>query len=354
MISFYPGPSKLYPQLEQYLTDAYRSGLLSVNHRSPAFMQLLEQTVARLRHKLAIPADYEIYFTSSATECWEVVAQSLVARRSGHLYNGAFGQKWQEYTGRLVPEAVGLEFGLNELPSAGRVAERLEGAEVLCLTHSETSNGTMLPMAWLSELRQQTDQLLAVDATSSMAGVELDWPAADVWYASVQKCFGLPAGLGVLVVAPRAVERARQLNERRHYNSLLYLRDNFLKYQSPHTPNTLGLYLLGRVMEQVPPIADVAARTEARAADWYAFLEAEGYQPLVAEPAVRSATVVAVATEPAPLKSLKEAALAAGLVLGNGYGSWKDSTFRIANFPALTDAEIDALRTFLRTHRPRC
>jgi phosphoserine aminotransferase len=33
-----------------------------------------------------------------------------------------------------------------------------------------------------------------------MAGVELDWQSADIWFASVQKCFGFGFGnfLGVI------------------------------------------------------------------------------------------------------------------------------------------------------------
>ncbi len=79
-LSFYPGPSQLYPEVEGYLQDAYRSGILSMNHRSPAFMDMLSGILAAMHEKLAVPTDYEIYFTSSATECWEIVSQSLVEK----------------------------------------------------------------------------------------------------------------------------------------------------------------------------------------------------------------------------------------------------------------------------------
>ncbi len=39
----------------------------------------------------------------------------------------------------------------------------------------------------------------------------------------------------------------------------------------------------------------------------------------------------------------------AGFLLGEGYGDLKTTTFRIANFPALRDKEINALRKFLST-----
>ncbi|HEV7348638.1 aminotransferase class V-fold PLP-dependent enzyme [Telluribacter sp.] len=348
MITFYPGPSKIYPQVEQYLADAYQSGILSMNHRSDAFMSMLENVFGQLHRKLDLPSDYEIYFTSSATECWEIIAQSLLNCQSLHLYNGAFGKKWYEYTHRLCPRARPFEFNLHELPDPKKLSTELPGAEVVCLTHSETSNGTMLPGHFLKDLRNQTDELIAVDATSSMGGVLMDWSVADVWYASVQKCFGLPPGLGIMIVSPRAIERAEQLGSRNHYNSLLYIRENFQKHQSPHTPNTLGIYLLGRVMEQVPSLGEIHRQTENRAAQWYHFLESNKYKPLVQEPGVRSTTVMAVEETGERVKYLKKGAMEAGIMLGSGYGPWKETTFRIANFPALEEHELDYLKDFLR------
>ena len=38
-----------------------------------------------------------------------------------------------------------------------------------------------------------------------------------------------------------------------------------------------------------------------------------------------------------------------GIILGKGYGEWKNSTFRIANFPALDQTEIESLQKFLES-----
>src|SRR5262245_26475303 len=103
MISFYPGPSRVYDAVPRWVKDAHSSGVLSMNHRSPEFSQLYLDTMALLRKKLRIPADHDIFFTSSATECWEIIAQSLIRTNSIHVFNGAFGEKWFEYTRRLRP-----------------------------------------------------------------------------------------------------------------------------------------------------------------------------------------------------------------------------------------------------------
>lgn len=346
MITFYPGPSKVYPQVEQYISEAFASGLISSNHRSTGFMQLLEQTIADLKAKLAVPAGYEVYFVSSATECWEIIAQSLLIDSSLHIYNGAFGEKWMEYTHRISLRTNDAAFGLNETLLMDRSAV-FSRNEVICVTHNETSNGTKVPEDFLLDIRKKVDNLVAVDATSSMAGVILPWENADIWYASVQKCFGLPAGLAVMIVSPKAIERAIQVGERKHYNSLLFIRDNFLKFQTPFTPNILGVYLLGKVMQQVPAIEEVDRQTRRRAHDWYAFLLEYGYELVVENTAVRSDTVIAVRAEKGRIAELKNAASKEGITLGNGYGKEKDTSFRIANFPAITEEEIAVLKSFL-------
>lgn len=333
MITFYPGPSKVYPQVANYAADAIRSGVVSLNHRSADFMDIIRDTIQLLHTKLAIPANYHIAFVSSATECWEIVAQSLTAEASLHPYSGSFGKKWAEYAYRIRPP-------LN-----------LANADVLCIVQNETSNGTQVSMDALALFQTGFSGLIAVDAVSSMAGVAFDWTLADVWFASVQKCFGLPAGLAVLVYSPAALAQAEAIGERDHYNSLLFIHENFAKFQTPYTPNGLGIYCLMRVLQQVPPITDIDAVTRRRAADWYVFFEQQmagsPFRLLIDDPSLRSDTVIAVSGSEADIKAVKQAAQQAGITLGNGYGDWKNTTFRIANFPAIPEEDIERLNQFL-------
>jgi phosphoserine aminotransferase len=351
MTIFYPGPSKLYPPVAAWAAEACQSGMVSMNHRSAAFMAITEGAIRGVKHKLAVPPDYHVALVSSATECWEIVAQSLTKQWSGHLCNGAFAQKWYAYTAQLGTFAWRHDSLDPTLLPAHLVT--YPETDVLCLTHNETSNGTQLPAEWMRTLRTGFDGIIAVDAVSSMAGVELDWQVADVWFASVQKCFGLPAGLAVLIYSPAALARAEALNDRKHYNSLLFLHENFQKNQTPYTPNGLGIYLLNRVMQYVPDLTETDNTTRRRAAEWYQFFEQRTQQgsslTLLAEETLRSDTVIAVSSDKATIQQVKAAAQQAGYVLGNGYGDWKDTTFRIANFPAITDEEVAAFKNWMTT-----
>ena len=67
MITFYPGPSKVYPQVARYMQEAFEEGVLSINHRSAECMTITKSAIQLLHEKLNIPPDYSIYFVSSAT-----------------------------------------------------------------------------------------------------------------------------------------------------------------------------------------------------------------------------------------------------------------------------------------------
>ena len=350
MISFYPGPSRVYDEIPDYVKDAHHKGILSMNHRSPEFAALSKMTLSLLKQKLSIPEDYTIFFASSATECWEIIAQSLITRESIHIYNGAFGEKWYDYTHRLRPGARSVPFDREALLKAEELI--YNSGEIICITQNETSLGTQVSNSIIAAIRKNNPHhLIAVDATSSMAGIRLDFNAADIWFASVQKCFGLPAGLAVMTVSPKGIEHLRRVNENLHYNSLTFMADMMAQWQTPCTPNVLGIYLLMRTLQNRNSIGEIHKKTKERADAWYSFFKnSKALKPLVHNPAVRSRTVIAVQADPDTLEKLRIAAVKNGFLLGEGYGPLKKNSFRIANFPALKKKEIAGLMKFLHPY----
>ncbi|WP_064196932.1 MULTISPECIES: aminotransferase class V-fold PLP-dependent enzyme [Emticicia] len=344
MITFYPGPSKVYPQIATYLQEAVTSGILSQNHRSAPFMEMLEKCISEFKFKLNIPEDYEVFFTSSATECWEIISQSFTINHSHHIYNGAFGQKWHEYASRIVKQTTKQSFDFQSLAPNNFIPH---DADLVCITQNETSNATQISNEFLKSLKAEA--VIAVDVTSSLGGIELKWQNGDIWLASVQKCLGLPAGMGLIICSPKAIKRAKEIGDKKYYNSLLFIRENFKKLQTPYTPNILGIFLLHRVMQQVNNISLVNQQIQARAQDFYNFIEEETkLKLLVKNDSVRSSTVIAIEGSNSEISSIKEKAKENNIILGNGYGQWKDTTFRIANFPAIENWEFDKLKALLR------
>jgi phosphoserine aminotransferase len=127
--------------------------------------------------------------------------------------------------------------------------------------------------------------------------------------------------------------------------------ENAASYQTHYTPNVLGIYLLNRVLKDMDPIAQVDARLRKRMeALEQAISQSAVFQLLVDNPATRSTTVAAVAGEEQAIVAVKKAAEKEGMQLGGGYGPLKSTSFRIANFPAITDAEFMRLVDFLKKY----
>ena len=351
MITFAPGPSKVFDVLPKYLQDAYVQGILSANHRSSVFMDLYRDTEQLFREKLQLPADFTLLFTSSATESWEIISQSLVEQSSYHLYSGSFGEKWLEYAQYILPTTQGHKLAANESIPVNQLQLGPE-VDLIAVTQNETANASQVPMSVLRELAARyPDKMIAVDTTSSMGGIVFDFSLADVWYASVQKCFGLPAGLGILLLSGKAIEKVARKGEQGRYNSLSFMLENAASYQTHYTPNVLGIYLLYRVLQDMDPIAQIDARLRQRMeALEQTISQSAVFQLLVDNSATRSTTLAAITGEEQAIVAIKKAAEKEGMQLGGGYGPLKASSFRIANFPAITDAEFMRLLDFLKSY----
>ncbi|WP_304234191.1 aminotransferase class V-fold PLP-dependent enzyme [Jiulongibacter sediminis] len=348
MITFYPGPSKIYPQVKKYLNEAFDSRILQMNHRSPSFMDLLKETIEIFKEKQGMPDEYEVFFTSSATEAWEILAQSVIRGRVQFLYNGAFGKKWFKYTvtNPAVEASTVIRGSRYKRDETIETVEFDPDANFYCAVQNETSNGTVIQNQFLKILPSKS--LKCFDITSSLGAQKIDFTEGDFWLASVQKGLGLPSGMGILICSPKGLKEAEKVNERNHYNSLNLIRENFKKYQTNYTPNILNIFLLNRISKEVETIEHIDQKLKQRAADLYAFFEKEGYFSLVKNELCRSQSVLAFEINPTQLGKLKNKANEHGILLGNGYGEWKENSFRIANFPAITDEETEQLKNFIK------
>jgi phosphoserine aminotransferase len=353
-VYFTPGPAQLYPTVEKHLQQALASQVLSQSHRSQGFKDLYKRAVAALKELFNLPSGYEIYFTGSATEIWERSLQSLTARHSFHLVNGSFSGKYLEHA-----EWLGRDAAAHQVPF-GQGFDRTQvqvpaQAELIGLAHNETSSGVCTPVSDIHALKARyPEPLLSVDMVSGAPYAQLDFNLVDMAFFSVQKGFGLPAGLGVWLVNERCLAKAASLQGQQytggHY-SIAVLHEFYQQFQTPCTPNVLAIHLLTHVVEDMlaKGIETIRRETEAKAAMVYSFLEGSKlFQPFVQEPAHRSPTVVVAEAKGKPASAIISKLKGQGMVLGSGYGKYKDQHVRIANFPAVSVSDMERLVTALR------
>src|SRR5688500_3811139 len=296
-VNFTPGPSQLYFTVADHVREAFREGIPSLSHRSKKFEQIFRATTDGLRELLNIPANYHIFFTGSATEIWERIFQNLVEETSFHLVNGSFSKRFHEIgiqlnkTSKKIesPAGQGFENDLSVPPDT----------ELIAVTHNETSTGVSLPLELIHILKEKNPHaLLAVDAVSSLPYPAFNYHLVDSLFFSVQKGFGLPAGLGVWMVNEKCVAKSEALSAKNvpigSYHNIPTLLSHALKNQTPETPNVLAIYLLGKVVSDFlrRGAANIRKETEYKAAILYRALEANRFvSPFVTEKDFRSKTV---------------------------------------------------------------
>jgi phosphoserine aminotransferase len=345
---FTPGPAQLYPTFEQHLQTFVSGQLGSISHRGQQYRDLHKFTVDQLRILLNVPDTHAIMFLGSASEAWERILFSCVELESFHLINGSFSKKFCEYSTALNKYAHKLEKPMGEGFTADEI-EVPEYAELICVTHNETSSGVQMPVSEIHKLKQKNpDKFIAVDIVSSAPYPDLNYNLIDTAFFSVQKAFGLPAGLGVWIVSEKCLEKAKQIKSQYSigaHNDLPTLWKNALNSETPSTPNVMGIYLLGKIAEDFNKIgvSEIRKETEHKAALIYDFItNASGFSSFVKEEQNRSQTVI-VANVEAPSADIIKKVKEKGMVIGSGYGEFKTSQLRIANFPATSSDAVEKL-----------
>jgi phosphoserine aminotransferase len=345
--NFTPGPSQLYFTADDHIRKALREGIPSLSHRSKSFELIYQSAREGLRELLGVPGNWTMLFTSSATEIWERIIQNLVIEQSHHFVNGAFSQRFYEIARQLnrKPSLTKSVEGEGFLDST--VANH---TELIALTHNETSTGVSLPVEFINQFRSQyPEAILAVDAVSSLPYPSFDFGNIDTLFFSVQKGFGLPAGLGVWLINDRCLAKAEQMHERGisigSYHSLPSLAQHAVKNQTPETPNVLGIYVLDKVIQDMlrRGITAIRRETEYKAAILYqALAQHPVLKPFVSNEKDRSRTVI-VAECGQSLTHLVKFLNARGMMPGEGYGKLKSHQLRFANFPTHSKEQFELL-----------
>jgi phosphoserine aminotransferase len=321
----------------------------SISHRSQRFRDIYRFTVEQLRTLMNIPESSGIFFTGSATEIWERILQNCVEHESFHLVNGSFSSKFRDFSSQLHKYAHTYEKPLGEGFSFTEI-DVPEYAELIACTANETSTGVLMRVEDIHKLkRSHKDKLVAVDMVSSAPYPDLDLNLVDSAFFSVQKSFGMPAGLGVWIANEKMLEKAERMQSHESttvgtYHSLPSLWSNFKKYETPSTPNVIAIYVLGKVAEDMNRVGvkNIRKETEEKAKALYQFAESSNnFEIFVKNPEHRSQTVIVLNT-PNPAEII-EMGKKQNMIIGGGYGKDKDKQIRIANFPAVNMAQIEAL-----------
>lgn len=344
---FIPGPVEVHPDVLSACS------VPMISHRGKEYEALQARTREKLKELLHVKSGRVFLFTSSATGAMEGAVRNLSTKRVLSCACGAFSERWHEIAkenGRAA-DAYSVEWGTPNRPEEIDKLLATGKYDALTLVHNETSTGLMNPLKEIAEVvRRHPDVMFCVDTVSSMAGVEIDFEAlgADMLLAGVQKAFGLPPGLAVVAVSPRALKKAAGVPDRGHYFDLVQFQKYDDKNQTPETPAISLVHALDVQLDRMKrdgfparyaKTLEMARTCRAWAEKHFTIFPEKGYESVTLT-AIRNNKGVDVAKLNADLAKR-------GVTISEGYGKIKDQSFRIAHMADITMKDLSELLTMI-------
>ena len=331
---------------------------MSKSHRGEWFQALFSDLTSGLRKLLKIPISHHIFFVSSGTECMERIIENTVAKYSLHFVNGAFSKRFYKTAKDLGKSPQNIEVPLGKSFDFNKI-KIPKNSEVICLTHNETSTGVMLSLHEVYKLkRKYPEKLIALDVVSSIPYVDVDYDLVDMVFFSVQKGFGLPAGLGVMIVSPEAFKKSSLLKTKAVVTGSYHSFADLSKYESrketPETPNVLDMFLLCNVIKDMQKIGIKKIRKliDNRSKLLEKTVESSQFSYLVKDGRFRSKTIH-VFRDKKDNSQLMQFLEKKHLIVSRGYGELKESFIRLGNFPAHSDSQFRSLISALNEYLKR-
>jgi len=340
---FTPGPSQLYFTLDYHVRQAHREQIGSITPDSLEFERIYRKLKSNLQNLLQFPESHHLLLTFSENESRQTIIQNLAPNESFHIVGGPSSQLFFEISQsqgsksvkNILEEDQSLEIRNFSVPKS---------SQLIVVTQNEAFQGSQISVQDIYSLSETSkDTPVAVDLNYSVPFVDIDFSKIDCVFFSGHHGFGLPAGLGVILMNERCVNEIRGMNLTPGPNSIL-LDDGNLKKYNTDPPNITGMYLLMKVAEDMihKGIDQIRRETEYKAAVMYHLLDNNPtFHPVIRDKRLRSKTVIVAETDrQIPWEDyLSSHSIKVGLKREEG----KNTRLQIANFPTHSKESFEHL-----------
>jgi aspartate aminotransferase-like enzyme len=325
-------------------------GMQMVSHRSEEYKTLHVETVEMLQRFLETKNEVFL-FSSTGSGFMEGSVRNCVTEKMLCCVCGSFGKRYAEVATANGKQVETLEVPLGEPILPGLLDKKLSetpDVEAVSITHNETSTGLINPLEKLASVVKKHGKLLFVDAVSSMGGTEIkvDKWGLDVCFSSSQNCFGVPPGLGIGSVSADALKKSETAQNKGWYFDFNVWEKNQKKQGTPMTsvvPQIAGLNTILKMIEEKGGkqfFFDLYVKRNRRIRDGIKKLNLSMFP----KSGYESPTVNCIKS-PSGIDGLEvyERMRMDGFELAEGYGTIKNSTFRIGNMGYIESGDIDAM-----------
>jgi len=338
-----PGPTPLPERVVRSMNRPM------IDHRGPEFAAILAEITAGAKRVFKTKNDL-LLLTSSGTGGLESAVANLVSPGDEVVAAlcGNFGERFAALAAAYGASVVRLEFewGQPVDPDDLKVVlQRHPKAQVVLLTHNETSTGLTNPLRELAQTARSAERVVVVDGVSSISSIDIETDSwgVDVAVSGSQKGWMAPPGIALVSVSERAWAQQAKARSPRFYFDWKEAKNWAEKGMTPFTPAVPVAFALqeGLRMLQEEGLNKVYERHQRLARATQAGLQALGFQ-LFAQDGYRSNTVTSAVPPPgldvAALRTLLDTKY--GVVIAGGQGKMTGKMVRIGHLGAVAEGDV--------------
>jgi len=338
-----PGPTPLPERVVRSMNRPM------IDHRGPEFAAILAEITAGAKRVFKTKNDL-LLLTSSGTGGLESAVANLVSPGDEVVAAlcGNFGERFAALAAAYGANVVRLEFewGQPVDPDDLKVVlQRHPKAQVVLLTHNETSTGLTNPLRELAQTARSAERVVVVDGVSSISSIDIETDSwgVDVAVSGSQKGWMAPPGIALVSVSERAWAQQAKARSPRFYFDWKEAKNWAEKGMTPFTPAVSVVFALqeGLRMLQEEGLNKVYERHQRLARATQAGLQALGFQ-LFAQDGYRSSTVTSAVPPPgldvAALRSLLDTKY--GVVIAGGQGKMTGKMVRVGHLGAVAEGDV--------------
>ncbi|MEZ4996821.1 MAG: alanine--glyoxylate aminotransferase family protein [Bacteroidales bacterium] len=201
-----PGPIEFEPEVMKAVATP------TTSHVAPDFIESFGHALEMMREVWLSPSGQPFIMAGSGTLAMDMAGANLVepGDRVLVISSGYFGERYAELLRRYGAEVKVLQAPAGEVVSPETVEAELKHLhyKLMTFTHVDTSTAVRVDPRPLGALGEKYGVITVLDGVCSVAGEEIrqdEWKI-DVVLTASQKAVGVPPGLALMVVSPRAME----------------------------------------------------------------------------------------------------------------------------------------------------
>ncbi len=201
-----PGPVEFEPAVMEAMGEP------TTSHLAPSFIEAFGQALQDMRLVFDSPNGQPLVLAGSGTLAMDCAGANLVepGDRALVVDTGYFSERFSQILERYGAQVTRVSAPPGGRPALEQVKSALEeGAyKLMTITHVDTSTAVIAEVQELAALARGYGSLVVVDGVCSVAGEELHMDAwgVDLALTASQKAVGVPPGLALLMIGPRALE----------------------------------------------------------------------------------------------------------------------------------------------------